>query len=75
MINYDEALAKAKGLKSNIDKCTEYETAFIFSSSADEMSIGGDGPVVIKKSDGAAINMVDYLDEEHGEMLREFELT
>lgn len=62
MMNYEAALKKAKRLKPNIDRCAEYETAYSFSSSADDFTFGGDGPVVILKDSGEAINFVDFLD-------------
>ena len=64
-------LKKAKKLKPNIDSCTEYEDAFMFSSHADDFSIGGDGPVVILKDSGRAINRVDYLDDFSGKVIKD----
>lgn len=62
MMNYETALKKARRLKPNIDHCTEYEKAYSFSSRADEFTFGGDGPVVILKASGRAINFIDFLE-------------
>ena len=74
-MTYEAALKKAKGLKPNIDNCTEYEDAFIFASHADDFSFGGDGPVVILKESGRAINMVDYTQSSKGAKLIREEFT
>ncbi len=60
MITYEEALKKAKELKRDIDHCCEEKHAYVFTSKADEMSIGGSGPCVILKENGRAINMTEY---------------
>ena len=54
MISYNEALKKARELKSNIDKCIEYDIAYMFASSEDDWTIGGDDPCVILKETGEA---------------------
>lgn len=75
MIGYEDALKKAKKLKGNIDNCREFSDAYVFGSHADDFSFGGDGPVVILKNSGRAINMVDYTQSsESAELIREFEL-
>ena len=60
MVSFDDAMCRARALKPNIDNCMEYEDAYVFASHADDMTFGGDGPVVILKDSGRAINMVDY---------------
>ena len=62
MMNYEMALKKERRLKPNIDHCREYEKAYSFSSKADRFTFGGDGPDVILKDSGEAINFVDFLD-------------
>ena len=62
MINYEDALLKAKELKDDIDTCTEYDKGYLFSSETDKFSIGGDGPVVIMKENGNAINQTSFYD-------------
>lgn len=47
MISYNEALAKARALKPNIDACDEYNDAYVFKTRADYDTIGGDSPCVI----------------------------
>lgn len=75
MMTYEKALKKAKKLKPNIDNCMEYSDAFVFGSHADDMNFGGDGPVVILKKNGKAINMVDYLDgSADAELIKTFDL-
>ncbi len=76
MVNYEAALKKAKRLKPNIDRCAEYEKAYSFSSKADEFTIGGDGPVVVLKDSGQAINFIDFLESPAytGKPTQEFEL-
>ena len=64
MVSYESALKKAKQLKKNIDHCMEYERAYSFSSKEDEFSFGGDGPVVILKENGEAINFVSFVGSE-----------
>lgn len=74
-ISYEDAFKKAKELKGNIDNCMEYSDAYVFASHADDLSFGGDGPVVIMKNTGRAINMVDYTQSSSGaKLIREFEL-
>ena len=62
MLSFESALAIAKQLKRNIDYCTEYENAYSFSCK-ENFSFGGDGPVVIMKDSGEAINFVSFIDE------------
>ena len=71
MITYEEAYKKAKSLKPNIDKCFEYDTAYMFASSEDDFSIGGDGPCVILKETGEAISRIHFLEFYDGEMIEE----
>ena len=72
-MTFKKAEKIARGLKENIDFCQEYEDAFIFSKK-DELSIGGDGPVVILKESGEAINMTSYCDSSKAALLREIDL-
>lgn len=72
MITYEDALKMAKELKTDIDSCIEYDSAYMFISKDDEESIGGAGPCVILKDSGKAINQTDYYDTYKAEFLREF---
>lgn len=74
MIRFEEALNKAKALKPDIDGGTEWEKGFVFSSSKDEGNIGGPGPVVILKESGEAVNMSDFMLNNPGKMIKDFEL-
>lgn len=75
MITYEEALNIARDLKTNIDNCSEETSAYIFGSHEDDDMIGGDGPVVVLKEEGEAINMTSYIDEFSGEKeIRSFDL-
>lgn len=75
MVSFDDAMCRARALKPNIDNCMEYEDAYVFASHADDLSFGGDGPVVILKDSGRAINMVDYTQEtKNTALLRRYEL-
>lgn len=75
MISYEEALALAKKKKdSPVDNCEETENAYIFGSHADDMNIGGEGPVVIMKDNAKVLNMSAYLDLAPSKTVREFEV-
>ena len=70
-ITYDAAHKTAKKLWSEIDYCTEYDNAYVFSKK-DDMSFGGNGPVVILKNSGEALDFTYYLDNLSGKYMREF---
>ena len=74
MVNYDEALKIAKGLKSNIDACDEYENAYLFKTKADEYTIGGEGACIILKENGRAISQLEYFDNYDTNHIREFDV-
>jgi hypothetical protein len=74
MISYEEALKKAKGLKESIDKCYEYDSAYMFASSEDKRSIGGDGPCVILKESGEAISRTHFFEFYDADEVREFDV-
>ena len=77
MITYEEALIKAKTLKSTINECSEMSNAYIFSCKDDENYEGGSGhtPCVIIKETGEAVNMPSYISEYgYGKELRNFDL-
>lgn len=65
MVDYKKAKALALSCWSEVDYCTEYENAFVFSK-MDDMSFGGNSPVVVLKATGRCINMVSYIDEMRG---------
>lgn len=66
MVSYEKALESARNLKPNVDGCTEMTDAYIFGSTEDEFTIGGDGPVVVMKNNGNAYNMTAYLHRSKG---------
>lgn len=74
MISYEEALEIAKQHKEQIDNCTEYENAYIFGYSGDNMFIGGDdhAPIVVMKEDGRVTNMLEF--DSDGEEIRTFDV-
>lgn len=74
MISYDEALKKAKELKSNIDACDEYDVAYLFKARSEEYCIGGDGPCVILKDNGRAINQLEFFENYEHEHIKEFSI-
>ena len=74
MIEYDEALKKAKELKPNIDACDEYENAYAFKARSEEFCIGGDGACVILKENGRALNQLEYYDNYETKHIREFDI-
>ena len=74
MIGYDEALAKAKELKHNIDACDEYDTAYMFKARSEEYTIGGNSPCVILKENGKAIHQLEYFDNYDHKHIREFDV-
>lgn len=76
MITFDEAYAKAKELKDNIDGYFEYENGYVFSGSEDEGYTGGAGhtPVVIEKETGKAISMPRFVANGTGKEIAGYEL-
>ena len=63
MIKYEDALELAKSLKKNIDGCDEYDIGYMFKSSDDEWTIGGDGPCCIIKESGKAVCQTEFYDK------------
>ncbi len=74
MLNYDEALEKARTLKDRINECTEYEKAFVFSHTDDAEYIGGAGhsPVVIWKKNGKITSYPELVIQGSGREIRTF---
>ena len=74
MITYEEALEIAKHNKDEIDNCTEYENAYVFSFSGDSNYIGGYGhtPIVIMKEDGRLSSMPELIVNGTGNEMRSF---
>lgn len=60
MITLEQAKQKATRLSRDVNRCTEYDDAFVFSN--EETSFGGNEPVVILKKDGQVVGMTVYLD-------------
>lgn len=59
-ISFEEALRMAVRCWDEVDYVTEYEDAYVFSR-YDDMSFGGNSPVVVMKATGEVINLVAYL--------------
>lgn len=57
MLSLDEARDMASGIWDGFDNYSEYDNCFVFGKSDDE-SDGGEGPVVILKESGRAVNFV-----------------
>lgn len=74
MLSFEQAYEIAKGLKEGIDACDEYNDAYLFKRKADEYTIGGDGPCIVLKENGKAINQVVYFDNYEAEHIREFDI-
>lgn len=74
MVSYEEALAIAGELKANIDACDEYDQAYLFKCKEEEWLIGGDGPVVVLKESGKAINQLVFFDDYGPELIRSLDL-
>lgn len=62
MIEFSEAKRLALSCWGEVDYCMEYADAFIFSKK-DDLSFGGNGPVVVLKANGRCINMVSYIED------------
>ena len=61
MISYDEARQKAKELWNEVDYCTEYADAYVFSKK-DDLSIGGNSPIAVMKKTGECMDFL-YLED------------
>ncbi len=55
MITQEEAFRLAKRLKPDFDGYDEYDDAYVFTCTADDGNIGGEGPLAILKADGRHI--------------------
>lgn len=73
MITFEEALSKAKELKSNIDYCVEYNNAYLFGARSEEYDIGAEACIILKDG-GKAIDAVTFFDDYNPEEIREFDL-
>lgn len=75
MTSYEEALAKARELKPDIDNCTEYEKGYVFGCHADDAYDGGGHvPCVILKEDGRAVSFPLFLVQGAGKEIRAFDI-
>ena len=76
MITYEEALEIALRRKENTDCCTEYETAYLFTSEEDAGFVGGYGhcAIVISKEDGSFQHLPTFLMKGEKE-IREIPIT
>ena len=60
-VSSEQAKELASSCAEYIDYCVEHPDAYVFSKYGD-MSFGGNAPVVVLKSNGRCINMVDYIE-------------
>ena len=74
MITFEDAYKKARELKPNIDACDEYDIGYLFKASVDRFTIGGDGPCIILKETGHAINQTGFYELYAPEFIRELNL-
>lgn len=75
MINYEDAIKKAKEIREDINTCYEYENGYVFSNTDDSNYIGGGhAPIVIVKEDGKAINMPQFIIDGTGKEVGEKEV-
>lgn len=75
MIEYKDALERARAHKNDINECTEFENGWVFSNTADADYIGGGHtPVVILKAGGRAVTMPYFVVHGTGEELKTFEV-
>lgn len=76
MITYEEAFEIAKERKDQIDNCTEYENAYVFSYTGDGNCRGGYGrtPVVIMKENGRIATLPELIARGTGEEIRSFNI-
>ena len=69
-VDFSKAVGIAKECWDEVDYCTEYASAYVFSK-MDDMSFGGNGPIAVMKTDGRPISFVAFLGSGAGEPLRE----
>lgn len=74
-ISYEDALIKARQLKSQINRCTEFTNAYAFGYTTGENTIGGESPLVIMKDTGEALNFIDYAVTPDKEIIQQFDIT
>ena len=60
IMNYEEALTKAKTIKPDCNICIEQTSAYIFGNDKDERDGGSSSPLVILKKNGKAVSMPYY---------------
>lgn len=72
MITYEEALKSAKALKRRIDYCVEYSDGYLFGWKDHDNFVGGNGPIVVLKTDGEKVNEVEYYLEHDAKEVRRF---
>lgn len=74
MLTYEEALKKAKGLKSRINRCVGFNNAYSFFYKSGKKQDGGENPIVIMKETGEALNFIEYAITSNKEIIREFDV-
>lgn len=79
MINYEDALAKARTMKAEITKCYETPTAYLFKNKDDEYSFGGEGICVILKENGKPMGLTAFYSSEYSkydeDACKEYDVT
>lgn len=71
MLTYEQALARAKKVKPQINSYCEFAGAYAFSFDSGSQD-GGEGPVVILKDTGEALNFIGYAVKHGSELIQEF---
>ena len=75
MLTLEEAKKKADKHLRDIDRCVEYDNAYIFSNKVGRFSIGGgDMPVVVLKESGKVVDITSYYDTMGGKLIKEFDV-
>ncbi len=73
-VSFDDALKIARKLKKNIDGCDEYDKGYMFKSSADELTIGGEGACCVLKDTGKAVNQTEFYDTYKPQFIKSIEI-
>ena len=70
-VTFEQAVQTAKAICPNVNMYAEYTDAYVFSQTED-LSFGGNSPLVILKSCGGSMNMTSYLDSGSGVIVKDF---
>lgn len=73
-ITFEEALEIAKGLKTKIEFCDEYDIGYVFMAQEDRFAIGGDGACCVLKNNGDAVNQLTFFDTYSPKLIKRIEV-